>query len=480
MIRQHRYTIIFLFSLLTGILFSCGEKPKSDGLVETVGQSSRDLADIIKDKKLTVLVENSTISYFIYRGQPMGLEYEILNQFAKEVGVQLEMKIVKNLDDLIPMLNNEEGDIISCNYTITKERLKEIDFSEPYMRTPQVLIQRKPEDWKTRKKSNWKEDVLTDPEQLAKKKVHVWGNSSYFKRLEHLQEELGDTIYIKTVDGDVIPEKIIEWVSEGIIDYTITDKNVAQINEAFYPNIDIDLELSITQKIAFGLRKKSPALQDRLNAWLTEFMKTTTYRYILHKYLNMKSFSEKSQDEFSSLGGGKISKYDKEIQQVSDEYNFDWRLFSAIVYQESKFKEGLESWAGAYGLMQFMPSVGPVYDVYPDSPPIVQFRGGMKKINRNYNDWKEIPDSIQRLKFTLATYNAGLGHIKDAQRLAKKNGKDPLIWDDNVEEFILKLSKPKYYQDEVCRSGYFRGVETHQYVRKVFIRYNEYARAFEL
>lgn len=102
----------------------------------------------------------------------------------------------------------------------------------------------------------------------------------------------------------------------------------------------------------------------------------------------------------------------------------------------------------------------------------------MKKINRNYNDWKEIPDSIQRLKFTLATYNAGLGHIKDAQRLTRKHGKDPLVWDDNVEEFILKLSKPKYYQDEVCRSGYLRGVETYQYVRKVFIRYNEYSRAF--
>jgi membrane-bound lytic murein transglycosylase F len=466
--------------LIIGVCVGCGDKSKQEHVAVEIADTPRDLSEIIRDKKLTVLVENSTISYFIYRGQPMGLEYEILHRFAKEIGVQLEMKIVKNLDDMIPMLLREEGDLISCNYTVTKERMKEIDFSEPYMRTPQVLVQCKPEDWETQKEKDWKQDVLTDPEDLARKEIHVWGNSSYYKRLEHLQEELGDTIYTKAIDGDVIPEEIIEWVSTGIIDYTITDKNVAQINQAFFPNIDIDLELSISQKIAFGLRKKSPALQDRLDAWLVDFMKTPTYRYILHKYLNMKSFSEKSQDEFSSLGGGKISKYDKEIQQVTAEYNFDWRLFSAIVYQESKFKDGLESWAGAYGLMQFMPSVGPVYGVYPDSPPIVQLRGGMKKIQRNYNDWKEIPDSTQRMKFTLATYNAGLGHIKDAQRLAKKHGKDPLIWDDNVELFILKLSKPAFYQDEVCRSGYFRGVETHQYVRKVFIRYNEYARAFEI
>lgn len=475
---RYSYSGPLILLLISSVILNCSDKPKTNKVVEISHRNNRDLTEIIKDKKLTVLVENSAISYFIYRGQPMGLEYEILSRFAKEIGVQLEMKIVKNLDDMIPMLLSDEGDLISCNYTITKERQKEIDFSEPYMRTPQVLVQRKPKDWSTRKKSDWKKDVLTDPEQLAKQQIHVWGNSSYFKRLEHLQEELGDTIYTKSVDGSVIPEEIIEWVSTGIIDYTITDKNVAQINEAFYPNIDIELELSITQKIAFGIRKTSPALQNQLNEWLNEFMKTTTYRYIIHKYINMKSFAEKSQDEFSSLGGGKISRFDEEIKQISKEYNFDWRLLSAIIYQESKFTEGNESWAGAYGLMQFMPTVGPVYDVYPDSPPEVQIRGGMKKINRNYNDWKEIPDSIQRLKFTLATYNAGLGHIKDAQGLTKKHGKDPLVWDDNVEEFILKLSKPKYYQDEVCRSGYFRGVETYQYVRKVFIRYNEYSRSF--
>lgn len=475
---RYSYCGPLILLLISSVILNCSDKPKTNKVVEISHRNNRDLTEIIKDKKLTVLVENSAISYFIYRGQPMGLEYEILSRFAKEIGVQLEMKIVKNLDDMIPMLLSDEGDLISCNYTITKERQKEIDFSEPYMRTPQVLVQRKPKDWSTRKKSDWKKDVLTDPEQLAKQQIHVWGNSSYFKRLEHLQEELGDTIYTKSVDGSVIPEEIIEWVSTGIIDYTITDKNVAQINEAFYPNIDIELELSITQKIAFGIRKTSPALQNQLNEWLNEFMKTTTYRYIIHKYINMKSFAEKSQDEFSSLGGGKISRFDEEIKQISKEYNFDWRLLSAIIYQESKFTEGNESWAGAYGLMQFMPTVGPVYDVYPDSPPEVQIRGGMKKINRNYNDWKEIPDSIQRLKFTLATYNAGLGHIKDAQGLTKKHGKDPLVWDDNVEEFILKLSKPKYYQDEVCRSGYFRGVETYQYVRKVFIRYNEYSRSF--
>ena len=460
------------------IFLSCltnSEKSDTESNKET---KKRDLENIITEKKLVALVENSTISYFIYRGQPMGLEYEILKRFANEIGVQLEIRIIQNLDDLIPNLNNLEGDLIACNYTVTKDRLGLINFTLPHMRTSQVLIQRKPENWENRKKSDWTKDLLSNTEDLLRKKIHVWGNSSYQKRLAHIQDEMGDTIYIENIEGNVTSEELIEWVSEGLIDYTITDQNVAQINESFYDNIDVSLQISFPQKIAFGIRKESPALTLRFNAWLEDFMKTSTYSYILHKYLNMKSYSQKAQNEYSSLGGGKISQFDDDIKLVTSEYNWDWRLFSAVVYQESKFQENLESWAGAYGLMQFMPSVGPTYGVYPDSPPIVQFRGGMKKIIRNIKDWEEIPDSIQQIKFALATYNAGLGHILDAQRLAEKYGDDPLVWDENVEKYMLLLSKPKYYQDEVCRNGYMRGVETYKYVRSVFARYQTYQGVF--
>ena len=438
-----------------------------------------DLKEILERKKLVILAENSANSYFIYRGTQMGLEYEILKEFGKHLGVPLEIKVVKNLDEINDLLNKGEGDIIACNYTVTKDRLREIDFSKPIMRTAQVLVQRKPEDWQTRKKREWKNEIITDPDQLIKKNIHVWKNSSYYQRLINLQNELGDTIYLTPLDGDIIPEEIIRLVSEGFIDYTVTDKNVALINKRFYPNIDINLELSVKQKIAFGLRKSSPLLKERLNNWLDDFMKTTTYRYIKHKYLNLSNFSAKSRDQFSSIGGGKISPYDDIIKVVAEEYNWDWRFLAALIYQESKFVDGKESWAGAYGIMQFMPSVGPSYGVFPDSPADVQIRGGVKKITKNFKGWSAIPDSIQRVKFTIASYNAGVGHIKDAQRLTEKYGKNHLIWDNNVEEFILKLSKPKYYQDEVVKYGYLRGTETYQYVRQIFTRYNEYQNSFQ-
>ena len=471
--------IKLLLVVITVFFMGCYEKPKQQKMVGMVQKEKQaDLKEILERKKLIVLAENSANSYFIYRGAKMGMEFEILREFAKNLGVDLEVKVVKDLDQIIEMLNHGEGDIIACNFTVTKERLRSIEFSEPILRTSQVLIQRKPEDWKERSYSDWRKELLTDPDDLIRKRIHVWKNSSYYQRLLNLQEELGDTIYLEPIDGSTIPEEMIQLVAEGFIDYTVTDQNVALIHQRFYDNIDASLELSVQQKIAFGIRKSNPLLKDRLNTWLENFSKTSTFAFIKHKYLNMYTFSAKSKGEFSSIGGGRISKYDELIKSVSEKMNWDWRLIAALIYQESKFEIDAESWAGAYGLMQFMPEVGPSYGVFPESPAITQIKGGVKKLTHNLLDWTSIPDSIQRLKFAIASYNAGRGHILDAQRLAKKNGLDPLIWDDNVEVYILKLGKPEYYHDEVVRHGYLRGTETYNYVRGIFIRYNEYLSAF--
>ena len=91
-----------------------------------------------------------------------------------------------------------------------------------------------------------------------------------------------------------------------------------------------------------------------------------------------------------------------------------------------------------------------------------------------YNYWKNIPDSIQRIKFAMASYNCGYSHVKDAYMLAKKYNKDSLNWDNGVDYFVLNLSKPKYYNDAVVKFGYARGSEPYNYVREIFERYENY------
>ncbi len=464
------YTLLIL--LLMMIVYDrCSSKKPIDQNAVLANSIRFDLPEILKKGKLTVLAENSSTSFFIYRGKKMGFEYEVLREFANELGVELEIRIVDNLDELTDLLNDGEGDLVACNYTVTKERCRLIDFSVPTMRTNQVLIQRKPKNWEKMKPYQIREKLINDPSQLARKRINVWKNSSYYQRLIHLEDEIGDTIFIQKEDGQIGAEELMEMVSEGMIDYTVTEANLAQINAGFYENLDMSLSLSVKQKIAFGIRKSSPLLKARLDKWLESFMRKTTFKYIKHKYYELAQVSSNTDKVLSSLKGGQISRYDVYFKKAAKKYGWDWRLLAALSYQESKFNPDVVSFGGAYSMMQFMPETGPIYGVYPSSPPEMQIMGGMKKLNSDFNSWSSVPDKVQRQKFALATYNSGRSHVVDAQRLAEKYGLNPTIWDDNVEVMMFNLSKQEYYRDPVVESGAAKGNVTHRYVREIMSRY---------
>ncbi len=433
-----------------------------------------DLQDILSKGKLTILFENSTTSYFDYKGKEMGFEYELLKLFCEDLGVDLEVVIAKNLDSITEMLNTGQVDIVACNYTITGERMREINFSEPFMKTHQVLVQRKPENWSKLSAKEKEEALIVSPEELARKKVHVWKNSSYYQRLIHLQEEIGDTIFIQPEDGSTGGEELIEMVSQGIIDYTIIEENVANVNRQFFDNIDTELRLSVDQRMAFGMRKTSHLLKAKIDEWLIDFKQTSTFSYIFKKYFEKRHVGMTTEKNYATLSNKAISSFDNFFKQAGKVTGWDWRLIASVAYQESKFNPEIQSFGGAYGMMQFMPNTGPHYGVYPDSPPEVQIIGGAKKLLADEKSWSEIPDPLQRKKFALASYNSGRGHIMDAQRLAKKHGLNHLVWDDNVETMLLNLSKQEYYQDEVVRHGMVRSRITYNYVRHVMDRYLEW------
>ena len=88
--------------------------------------------------------------------------------------------------------------------------------------------------------------------------------------------------------------------------------------------------------------------------------------------------------------------------------------------------------------------------------------------------WVAADDDDERIKFILASYNVGYGHVLDARRLAEANGKDPNIWTDNVDYFLLNKSNPEYYNSELVKYGYCRGIETYNYVKEVIARYEMY------
>src|SRR5690606_2562092 len=220
--------------------------------------------------------------------------------------------------------------------------------------------------------------------------------------------------------------------------------------------------LSLPQQIAWGVRPNSPQLLEAFNSWLEQIKKEPTFMVIYNRYYKSPRTSRiRMQSDYSSFGGNKLSPYDDLIKTGAVALGWDWRLLAAVIYQESRFEENDESWAGARGLMQLMPRTAERFGAAEVNNPAENLQAGVRYLQYLDNYWaKTIDDSEERTKFVLASYNAGLGHILDARELAASRGRNPAVWEDHVEEMLLKKSQPEYFNDPVVKTGYCRCRET--------------------
>ncbi len=482
---RHAFRKLFLYSSMFFPLIACSPQG-----AETSGHQKADLLGLdfleepvdldlkgIKERgRLTAIVDNSSTSYFIYRGQPMGYEYELLSLLAEDLEVDLEIVITSDLEEAFRKLNKGEGDIIAHNLTVTKNRQELIDFTIPHNEVRQMLVQRKPKNWRNMKIHQIEEKLIRNPLELGSKKVIVRKASAYYTRLQHLSEEIGEDIDIVEDEGDVETEEMIRKVAQGEIEFTVADEDVARLNAAYYPNLDVTTAVSFPQKVAWGVRKNSPELLAAVNEWIARMRKTTDYYVIYNKYYKNRSGMRKLvNSSYSSINGNQISPYDKQIKKAAATLGWDWRLLAAVVYQESKFNPEAESWMGATGLMQLMPETAEIFGAEDPLDPGQNIQAGANYLKWLDEFWAdEIPDPEERVKFILASYNVGQGHVLDARRLAVKFGKDPQVWEDNVEYYLGLKANPKYYTDEVVKLGYCRGSEPVRYVKSIMRRTGRY------
>src|SRR3990170_6381096 len=436
----------FLTISLVLLAFSCKQPPKEDFSSEP--QIQLDLNAIVKRGYINALVDNNSISYFIYKGHPMGYEYELLKLLADQLKVDLKIKVTSGVDRAIEQLNNGEGDIIAFPLTINKPLKKSVTFTQPHFNAYQVLVQRKPENWRRLTLDQINENLIRNPVDLIGKEVHVISGTSHVMRLKNLSEELGGDVIIREDSINSESESLVRKVALGEIDYTVADHMLAHVNTSYYPILDVQTVLSMPQQIAWALRKNAPQLRETINQWLTKIKKAPTFMVIYNRYFKSPRTSlMRMNSDYSSLGGNKLSQYDIIIKQGAEKLGWDWRLLASIVYQESKFNVGDESWAGAQGLMQLMPETAKRFGASDVYDPKENIKAGVNYLAYLDGYWtKRIANGEERMKFILASYNAGLAHILDARRLAEKYEKDSQQWND-VEFFLLKKSDPKFYKD---------------------------------
>lgn len=449
--------------ILAGILLCCilGCRGGSHQPVEE--KAVDDLQQIKDSGVLTVLTLYSSTSYFIYRGQDMGFQYELSEQFAKSLGVKLRVKVAKNVQELIEKLLAGEGDLIAYNVPITKEWKDSLIYCGEDVITHQVIVQR----------ISGRTKPVTDVTELIGKDIYV-KPGKYYDRLVNLDKELGGGINIHTVTNDSITvEDLITQVSQGKIPFTVADNDVAQLNTTYYPNLNIALSVSFDQRASWAVRKDSPGLAATADKWHEENMTSPAYTASMKRYFEIsKAFPH---SPILSLREGKISHYDDLFKKYAADINWDWRLLASLAYTESNFDSTAVSWAGARGLMQLMPATARAMGVPPgmEHNPEESVKAAVKYIAATNRSFAAIPPE-ERINFVLASYNSGIGHVLDAMALAEKYGKNKYVWRDNVENYILLKSNEEYFTDPVCKNGYFRGIETYNFVRDITARYEQY------
>lgn len=420
-----------------------------------------DLPGIRKRKVLRVLTRNNAASYFIWRGELLGFEYELARRFARKQGLRLEMIVAPAHEDLIPMLKEGKGDLIASFMTITEARKKQgIRFSRPYHYASEIMVSRD-------------DDTIESPQQLKGRTVVVRKSSSYWQTLKKLKDK-GIDFKLEAAPETMETEEIIAKVASGDYDLTVADSHILDIELTWRDDIRADFPLTDPRPDGWGVRKDNPKLLTAINHFIRKEYKGLFYNVIYKKYFSDPHKIKQHREERIDLNpDGTISPYDDLAKKYARKYGFDWRMIVAQMYQESRFDPKAHSWVGAKGLLQVMPRTARELGFKNLEKPAVGLEAGVKYLDWVRDRFEPELNIRDRMWFTLAAYNAGQGHVKDARRLARKLGLDGNRWFNNVEKAMLLLSKRKYARK--ARHGYVRGREPVNYVRDISNRYRAYS-----
>lgn len=272
-----------------------------------------------------------------------------------------------------------------------------------------------------------------------------------------LAEEFAQSIGVR-LQMEISPDTttLLQKLEKGEIDFIALEM----------PQWQTRTDASLLKETIAGWWKPERAIQ----------LKTTIDRrssYIVHRRM---------RPVMQDAAHGIISAYDDLFRRYSSTAGWDWRLLAAQCYQESGFDPKAVSSMGAQGLMQLMPATADAMGVpeeqrFDPEQNISAAARYIRKVNQSFAD---VRDGDERICFTLAAYNGGVGHVQDAQMLARKEGRNHQLWRE-VAPYILLLAQPRYYRDPDVRHGYMRGSETEAYVRFIMERWQQYrsgARAY--
>ena len=413
-----------------------------------------DLEQIVKRGKIRVGTLFGPNSYYVGAQGKLGFEFELAEQYAEYLGVELEIVPSYTLNELFPKIDNGEVDFLAAGLSVTPERLENYRFAPSYTNISQKLVFKQGREWPRK---------LEDLQGSLK----VAEYSSHAENLKNLKEKYPNLSWTVTDEFDA-DELLIEVLEERL-DFTVADSNTLALNRRYYPEISVALTIQDAKPIAWMLSQKG---SDGLLASLVEFFGQAhhdgTILALEDKYYgHIQEFNYVNTRTFIEAVSKKLPKYKELFIRYGEE--IDWRFLAAISYQESHWDPHARSYTGVRGMMMLTLPTAKQMGVKSRLDAEQSIRGGAKYLQQLIN---RIPDRIQnpdRKWFALAAYNVGWGHLEDARALTERLGGDPDRWVD-VKETLPLLKQRKYYK--TTKYGYARGDEPVRYVENIRAYYD--------
>lgn len=431
------------------------------------------LANIRQRGKLVAITDNNPLNYFTYKGEKKGYQYDMLKSFAEHLGVELELIVEADPYQALQYLRQSQVDVVAMELPPSSEISDGTVFTDAFFESKQVLVQRRPDSWRRMRDSKSAEKlVIRNLAELSGKTIALPSDNHkqyYLSDIQHATANSVDLIVLRDVNN----VELFEAVNNKDIDYTLAYEHTAKAMSQIYPDLDISTPVSPEMAVSWTLRKGAVNLQNEMNQWIRDHKGGQKFTTNYSKYFNNARWARLALGH--RVSSSSISEYDDIIRQSARDIQMDWRLVAALIYKESKFRPDAVSRVGAFGLMQLMPVTARRFGADVNSTPAEQIAAGIRLIHYLDKEFvNSVPNPEERIKFILASYNLGQAHILDAQRLAAKHGKNPAVWFDNVEYFMLAKSQPEYYNDPVVKYGRVKGIETEQFVKDVLNKYDHY------
>ncbi len=455
--------LLTLSSFVFGWLSHTAYTPREDMSIEIVRVIETPMVkppslldEIKKTKTLNIVFLNTLSTYYIGTDGAQGFEYDLLKSYADSLGVELNITTAQTTKEAIELSHKLQPHITSASLAKTEQREKKFNFGPSYAEVQeQVICYRGME-----KSKKFPRDI----EDLTGLSVMIGEGTSYSETVQNLRDDSFDVNVSLT--SKYSSEELLAKVASHEIDCTIVDSNIYAINLKYFPEISLAFTISEREQLAWLLADNADELKADMYTWLNNFHQSGAMSELKdHYYSNVLFFDYYNTKVFYKRVKSRLPKYQKFFEDAGKYYGIPWQLLASISYQESHWNPKAKSFTGVRGLMMLTKKTAKLLKVKNRLDPKQSIIGGTRHIKQML---KNVPKNLEgenRLKFALAAYNIGLGHIHDAQTLARKLNLDANSWSD-LKKTLPLLADKQYYK--TLKYGYARGSEPVKYVESIY------------